>query len=455
MFAVIGTFVHTPALGKIEILHDRLFCVSDEGVITAILQQDEPAAQQYLDAYPSSVTVLPAGCFLLPTFADLHLHAPQFMYLGTGLHLPLMQWLGEYAYHAEEMLDSNPELARSVYTKLTQRLVKFGTGTALLFGTIKSETNLILAEVFQAAGLRAFVGKLSMDISSRPTYVEPSAEAAIEAARAFIADCRGLVGHLQPHERLVEPAITPRFVPTCSDTLLTQLGALAKETGVVVQSHLAEAHDQVEWVRETRGKDDMDVFDEHGLITDRTVQAHCTFLTPTEMQRLSAAGGKIAHCPLSNAYFSAKQLPLRQALDQKIGVGLGSDCAGGYSLDVMNAMRMAVSTSRIRQGERVLGTVGDSSVGSAPISIDWKEALYLATRGGAAALGLSTGRFVVGAPFDAQAIHVHDQQGQGFGPLDFFEPPAKKMDEKMLEKWWCLGDSSNRTGVWVQGRRLL
>ena len=80
------------------------------------------------------------GSFLLPTFCDLHLHAPQFLYQGTGLDLPLMQWLNEYALKAEERLDADKALAKRVYERLAHRLLQNGTGTVMLFGTIKEET---------------------------------------------------------------------------------------------------------------------------------------------------------------------------------------------------------------------------------------------------------------------------------------------------------------------------
>jgi guanine deaminase len=113
---------------------------------------------------------------------------------------------------------------------------------------------------------------------------------------------------------------------------------------------------------------------------------------------LSSKGTSIAHCPLSNSYFSAVPFPLREALIENVKVGLGTDVAGGYSLDMMNAMRHAVAVSRMREGSRMMdaGTTVDSK-----LSIDWKEALFLATRGGAMALGLQ-GMFGVGLPFDAQ-----------------------------------------------------
>lgn len=120
--------------------------------------------------------------------------------------------------------------------------------------------SLILAEVMQTAGIRAFVGKLSMDISSRKSYVEASAQKAMISCESFVEKCFALGAHLPVHKRLVEPVITPRFVPTCSDALLAGLGALAESKSLRVQSHLAESHDQVEWVKRERGIDDIQVF---------------------------------------------------------------------------------------------------------------------------------------------------------------------------------------------------
>lgn len=100
-----------------------------------------------------------------------------------------------------------------------------------------------------------------MDMSSRPTYVEPSAQASLDSAWSFVSRCRALTKDLQPHERLVEPVLTPRFVPTCSDELLRGLGELSAREGLKVQSHLAEAYDEVEWVRKERGMEDIDVFE--------------------------------------------------------------------------------------------------------------------------------------------------------------------------------------------------
>lgn len=99
-------------------------------------------------------------------------------------------------------------------------------------------------------------------------------------------------------------------------------------------------------------------------------------------------------------------------MDRGVRVGLGTDIAGGYSADIMGAMRWAVGISRISEGARLersgsQATVSEDQVvkaesNSKSISVNWMEALYLGTRGGALALGLDGGVFKIGAPFDAQ-----------------------------------------------------
>jgi len=103
---------------------------------------NSPSSQSELLAAdsPSSIEQIPQGNFVLPTFCDLHLHAPQFLYQGNGLDLTLFEWLDKYTYKAEERLDAEPELARRVYTRLARRLVENGTGAVSLFGTISGRT---------------------------------------------------------------------------------------------------------------------------------------------------------------------------------------------------------------------------------------------------------------------------------------------------------------------------
>lgn len=120
--------------------------VNSEGFITHLAAAS--SSELLASSPPHKITSIPAGSFLLPNFCDLHLHAPQFLYQGTGLDLPLMEWLDKYAYRAEERIDADRALARRVYTALAARLIEHGTGCVLLFGTIKPETKCVFIPCF-------------------------------------------------------------------------------------------------------------------------------------------------------------------------------------------------------------------------------------------------------------------------------------------------------------------
>ncbi|KAH9042130.1 Metallo-dependent hydrolase [Lactarius pseudohatsudake] len=439
-------------LSDITICHDYLLAVDTTGHITHFEHAPTALSRSLISNESNNpVFLIPPGSFLLPTFCDLHLHAPQFLYQGTSLHLPLMEWFNEYAFKVEERLDREPDLARRIVTRLGERLVENGT--------IKEETNVIPAKTMQNIGISAFIGKLSMDISTRSTYTESTSSESIASARMFIDRIRALTAHLPDHARLVEPVLTPRFVPTCSDALLRGLGELAEQTGVRVQSHLAEARDQMKAVQESRGMSDLEIFGR---------ETHCTYLTPEEFSRLAQQGTAIAHCPLSNAYFSGRQLALREALDRGARVGLGTDIAAGYSVDIMGAMRWTVGMSRISEGARLEQSgcqatasgdqVAKAEFDSSDIRVNWKEALYLGRRGGALALGLGGGIFKIGVPFDVQQIYLLNPNSApaGIGPLDFLDSNLQsfELSLEMVEKWWCVGDTRNRTGMWIQGRQV-
>ncbi|ORX37106.1 putative guanine aminohydrolase [Kockovaella imperatae] len=481
MQAFVGTLVDTPELGQVRIRRDHVLVVNEQGYITSIFPSstDDDAATKALASIPEDRITRLNGAgesFLLPTFVDLHQHAPQYLFCGTGLDLPLLEWLDRYAYRAEESIDADPALAKQVYTRLAQRYKEVGTGCTVLFGTIKVESNMILAKAFQEAGVRAFVGKLSMDQSPRPTYNEASTAASLESVTSFLDQFDAFVSPLPSHHRLVQPIITPRFVPTCSDALLCGLAKIADERNVRVQSHLCEGRDQMDWVERTRGKKDEEVFDEAGLLRPGSIQAHVTYLSPSLMELCKARGVTVAHCPLSNVYFSEAQFPLREALDAQVSVGLGSDVAGGYSLSIETNMRSAVYTSRMREGARQeehhqrraiestantteKSTVSLSRTAGKGLSVSWVESLYIGTRGGKKALGMG-GAFEEGMEFDAQLITLRDETSPlGVDQLDFFLPPSEGSEDawwlEAVERWWCNGTRVNRRGMWIQGDKVL
>ncbi|GAA5841304.1 hypothetical protein JCM11251_001620 [Rhodosporidiobolus azoricus] len=398
--------------------------------------------------------------WILPGFVDTHIHAPQYINQGMALDKPLMEWLEAYTFKAESRIDRDPNgLGKRVYDRLVQRLLENGTTAASAFGTISVEANLVLARAFLEAGIRGQIGKVAMDQLSIPSYIETT-ESSLSSTRTFISEMPSLVSSLLPHEQIVEPVVTPRFVPTCSLELLKGLADLAKEEGVRVQSHMCESQGMVDVCQEMLGgKSDVEVLNELGLLHDRSLMAHCTHSSPADLALLSRTGTSIAHCPLSNIYFSAEQqLPLREALEAGVKVGLGSDISGGYRTGIDENMRWAVGIARLREGARTEEQRKEK--GASSLAITWQESLFVATLGGAQALGLDKSRRVgtleVGAAFDAQWIQVGGKGSRvDWYDLEEEDGSVKKviMEEK-VEKWWSNGSEADRRAVWVQGKKV-
>ena len=175
---------------------------------------------------------------------DLHVHAPQWAQLGKALDAPLEEWLQKYTFPLEAKF-ADTGFARQVYASLVETLLANGTTTAVYFATIHVEASLALAEICLERGQRALVGKVAMDDPQQcpDFYRDAGASAAAADTRVFIERLAGLQ---QDGDRLVHPAITPRFVPSCTDALLQELGRIAHQTGCHVQTHCSES----DWARD-------------------------------------------------------------------------------------------------------------------------------------------------------------------------------------------------------------
>lgn len=282
----------------------------------------------------------------------------------------------------------------------------------------------------------------SNEYHQRPSYGEASPSASLTSLNSFLDSMESYLSQFPPHRRLVQPIITPRFVPVCSDELLQGLAKVAQDRNVRLQSHMCEGRDQIDMSLKTKGLDDEKVFDkvrlspthlaqqpvqqkittsfsflfffQFGLLGPQTLQAHVTYLDDKLIPLIKDRGVTIAHCPLSNQYLSERQFPLREALDASLSLGLGTDIAGGYSPSIHTAMRQAVIISRMREGDRCeslgcsFGTVKkEEEGGGRSLRVDWKEAVWAATRGGKAGMGLG-GALEVGMEFDVQLSEFID-----------------------------------------------
>jgi guanine deaminase len=444
---IYGTMAHTPSRGALEIIEDALVTVDGHGVIDTVINRTNPRHDEILrEARRSGDLIeLTETQLLMPGFVDLHVHAPQWPQLGKALDLPLEEWLQERTFPLEaRYVDLG--FAEESYNSLVETLLANGSTTAVYFGTIHVPATQLLAEICMEKGQRAFVGKVAMDNPDQcPDYYrDASAEAGLDGTRALIEHIRGLAG---AGPALVQPIVTPRFIPSCTDALLAGLGDLAAELDCAIQTHCSESDWEHAHVFARCGANDASSLDRFRLLTDRSVLAHGVFLSDEDMGLILDRGAGIAHCPLSNYYFSNAVFPARRALDRGLKVGLGTDIAGGPSPSLLTNAAMAVTSSRaLEEGADATAPAGKRGVKGA--RIDFKEALWMATAGGGRVLGLKIGLIAPGYAFDAIVVDT-ETRGSNIRAWEELDTPEDRVQRIIMS-----GGRENVVAAWVQGKRV-
>jgi guanine deaminase len=446
MRAFFGTALHAPTRGQIERLDDVVVSVDDGGAITEILAHASADGSALAARHRAAGTLreLRRGQYLVPGLVDLHVHAPQWPQLGLALDHPLEVWLQNYTFPLEARY-ADLAYAAPVYESLVAELLANGTTTAVYYGSIHLPATQRLAEICLSRSQRALIGRVAMDDPDQcpPYYRDASAASAESDTRAFLDFVHTLPGN---GAGLIKPVITPRFIPSCTDDLLHRLGALARATGCHVQTHCSESDWAHAYVLGRCGVTDTTALDGFGLLTRRTILAHGNFIGDADVQRIVTRGAGIAHCPLSNVYFSDAVLPLRRLLERNVHVGLGTDIAGGASPSLLENARYAVIASRML--EAGVDTTEDRAARRREDSrIDAPTAFWLATAAGGIALDLPIGVFKEGFQFDAVLIDP-DMPG---GNLRLGQGDTA---QDVLQKIVYNGTRANVREVWVAGRSV-
>ena len=328
-----GNIVHAPRFGALETIPDGYLLLED-GVLREIL----PRLPGSLASHPVEDY---GGALIMPSFADLHLHAPQYPMLGMGMDLPLLDWLDAYTFRTEAAFQ-DAGYARRVYRQLARDLISSGTTRVAMFSSRHAGATLILMEELEKAGVAGAVGKVNMDRNSGAS--QEDTEESIRETRRWLDQCRF---------QNVSPILTPRFTPSCSDRLMGALGGLAAETGLPVQSHLSENTGEVAWVRELHPDcgEYWESYKKFGLWKDRTLMAHCVHSSRREQEAMAEAGVWAVHCAASNVNLCSGTAPVRELLRNGVHVALGSDIAGGDQLAMNRVIVMSIRASKWKRME--------------------------------------------------------------------------------------------------------
>ena len=362
------------------------------------------------------------NCLLIPAMNDMHVHAPQVHNQAVAMDLELLPWLQNYTF-PEEAKFADIHYAERMYRRFLHTQWLFGTMRSVVFGTIHTESTRLLMNLYQEAGMGAFVGKVAMNRHC-PENLSEDVDAAIAGNEQLIAEFN------QPNA-LVRPIITPRFVPSCTPELLKACGKLAAQYQLPVQSHLSENTSEIAWVAELEPESQNygDAYNRYGLFGQTpTIMAHCVWTHGSELELMKRNGVMVAHCPTSNFNIASGMAPIRTFLEEGLCVGLGSDISGGHDLNMFRMLVYAIQVSKMQYQQ-------DHSKPFLTLS----EIFWIATKSAGSFFG-KVGSFEPGYEFDALVIDDSVLHPSEYSLLHRLERFIYVGDDRQIVHRFCRGE---------------
>ena len=348
--------------GVIVTMNDRLEIVSGDvavrdGRIEAVGRVDPEARyDRVIDT---------GGGYVLPGLIQTHVHLCQTLFRGSADDLPLLEWLRRRIWPMEAA--HNPASLRAAARLAALELLTSGTTAVLTMETVH-DTDVVFEAVAET-GLRATIGKAMMDAAPEaPRRLREDTRASLDESLSIARRWEGAAGGR------LRAALAPRFAVSCSEELLRSVAALSDERGLLLHTHASESRDELAVVRSRTGFGNLEYLSHLRLTGPRLCAAHCVWVEGREMALLAEHGVKVLHCPSSNLKLGSGIAPIADMRSRGISVSLGADGAAcNNRLDMFEEMRLAALLQAARNG---------------PGALSARDALWMATRGGAQALGL-------------------------------------------------------------------
>ena len=310
--------------------------------------------------FEARTTIDLRGQIALPGLINTHTHAPMVLYRGLADDLALMDWLQKYIFPAEKATVS-PDFVR-VGTRLAAlEMIQSGTTTFADMYYFEDD----IADATRDAGLRAVLGQ---SVIMFPVADAPTPKDGLARAEAFITKWK--------NDALITPAVAPHAPYTLDGPTLQAARALASAHGVPLLIHLAETQEEIKIVNDAHKQSPAQYLDGLGIWNGRSLAAHAVWLDDRDMTMLATRGVGLAHNPESNMKLASGVADVPAWIERGIRAGLGTDgAASNNDLDMFEAMRMAALLQKVTRHD--------------PRALPARQALELATRRGAEALGLA------------------------------------------------------------------
>lgn len=415
-----ANIIHTPTPNAFEICPKAYICVGDDGCVEGIYEQ--------LPSCYAAAHVTDFGDHLLiPAFCDMHVHAPQYRNMGVAMDEELLQWLNKYTF-PEEIRFAEMEHAQRMYSRFVHELWMQGTMRSAVFATSHIPATLVLADMFLQSGMGAYIGLVGMNRNCPQPLICDTEQ--------HLAGLQTLIQYLHDRQKdeinpLCKPIVTPRFIPSCTPDMLEQLGRMAQQYNLPVQSHLSENMAEIEWVKELEpdAPTYAHAYHKYGLFGQTpTLMAHCCYTDGEEKELMRQSNVIAVHCPTSNSNLASGIAPIKQLLQANIPVALGTDVSGGNNLSVLRTIQYAIQLSKLQyaQYKRTVPFISLS------------EAFYMATKAGGSFFG-NVGAFLKGYEFDALVVNDQYLNHDNYSLLHRIERYVYLGDDRDIVVRFCRG----------------
>ena len=304
-------------------------------------------------------TIDALGQVVMPGLINTHTHAPMVLFRGLADDLSLMEWLNKYIFPAEAKTVS-PEFVRAGTRLAALEMIQSGTTTYADMYYFEEE----IAKETKAAGMRGVLGETVIQF---PVADAKTPAQALARAETFIKMFKG--------DALITPAVAPHAIYTNDEKTLRAARDLSRRYGVPTIIHLAETQDEAKVTQEQRKMSPVGYLDSLGFLGPGVLAAHAVWVSDAEVVVLKARGVGVSHNPESNMKLASGTAPVPAYLKAGVALGLGTDgAASNNDLDMFESMRMAAFLHKLQSMD--------------PRVVSAKDALRMATIGGARALGM-------------------------------------------------------------------
>jgi 5-methylthioadenosine/S-adenosylhomocysteine deaminase len=354
------------------------------------------------------------GHAVLPGLHNTHLHSG--LLRGTAESMSLWDWLEAYVDPAHRAL--TPEIAANASLHCYAESVLAGTTSVMDMWRFMEGS----AGAAETIGLRA-------------TLVPYVADGEFDYFETLASNRRLLETHRTAAGGRVRTWVGLEHLFYCSDQCFRDALALAEEFDTGIHTHSSESIWEVQESLKRFGRRPLEVFHQRGILTERTVVAHCVWLDDREIQLLAQTGASVAHCPCSNMKLSSGPARIGALHAAGVVIGLGSDGEKeNNNLDLIEEMKFASLLQKVSTLD--------------PTSGDPWEVLAMATINGARALGLDdvTGSLVPGKRADVITVALDGLHTT---------PVLRGRDFNVAAHLVFSASGRDVRDVWVDGRRLV